>query len=189
MKKEVKIIIGVIAVVVIALGLAVAFNMNKGTDKNSDLAKSNLNIQSVDDLNKLVTTLYEGLETTLPRSLATTEIDVNNADQLKSFTGLSTSEGIEYAVASEPMMSSQAYSLVLIKVKEGTDANKIAKTMSESIDTRKWICVGAEKLYATNSGDVVFLVMSSEEWAKPVYDNFKKAAGGIGQEYEKSEAI
>ena len=51
------------------------------------------------------------------------------------------------------MMSSQAYSLVLVKVKDGVDANNIAKTMSEKIDTRKWICVSAEKLYATSSNE------------------------------------
>lgn len=85
------------------------------------------------------------------------------------------------------MMSSQAYSLVLVKVKDGVDADKIAKSMSEQIDIRKWICVSAEKLYATSSGDVVCLVMSSEERAKPIYEKFKKLAGTIGEEYIKTE--
>ncbi len=31
--------------------------------------------------------------------------------------------------------------------------------------------------------------MSSEEWAKPVYDEFKKLAGKIGEEYTKTEEI
>ena len=61
--------------------------------------------------------------------------------------------------------------------------------MSEQIDTRKWICVSAEKLYATNSGDVVCLVMSNEEWAKPVYDGFKELAGQVGEEYTKTEEL
>ena len=61
--------------------------------------------------------------------------------------------------------------------------------MSENIDTRKWICVSAEKLYATSSGDIVFLVMSSEEMAKPVYDAFKAKVGKVGQEYDKAEVV
>ena len=84
-------------------------------------------------------------------------------------------------------MTSQAYSLVLAKVKAGINANEIAKQMSENVDQRKWICVSAEKVYATSSGDIVFLVMSSEEKAKPIYEKFKTLSGNIGQEYEKSE--
>jgi hypothetical protein len=87
------------------------------------------------------------------------------------------------------MMSSQAYSLVLVKVKDGVDANNIAKTMSEKIDTRKWICVSAEKLYATSSNDIVCLVMASEEWAKPVYEGFKALAGTVQEEYTKTEEL
>lgn len=191
MKKELKVLIGVIAIVIliIAAAVVIVISMNKEEKDVSNTPKSNLKVQSVKELQNLVTNLYTGLEETLPRSLATTVIDITNADQFKMFTGLSTSEGVDYAVASEPMMSSQAYSLILMKVKDGVDANQIAKTMSESIDTRKWICVSAEKLYATNSGNIVCLVMSSEEWAKPVYENFKNVAGEIGQEYEKTEAI
>ena len=38
----------------------------------------------------------------------------------------------------------------------------------------KWICVSAEKFYITNHNNVIFYVMSYEDWAKPVYDSFKK---------------
>ena len=83
------------------------------------------------------------------------------------------------------MISSQAYSFVVAKVKDGVDANSIAKEMLDKVNPIKWICVGAEKVYATSSGDVVCLVMASEEWAKPIYESFKSLAGTIGQEYER----
>ena len=52
----------------------------------------------------------------------------------------------------------------------------------------KWICVSAEKVYVTNSGNVIFMVMSDEEWAKLVYDSFKEQVENkIGKELEKSE--
>ena len=35
-------------------------------------------------------------------------------------------DNVEYVVASEPMMTSQAYSLMLVKVKASADANSIA---------------------------------------------------------------
>ena len=54
---------------------------------------------------------------------------------------------------------------------------------------RKWVCVSAEVLYATSTEDLVFLVMSSEEMAKPVYDAFKAKVGKVGQEYNKAEVV
>ena len=114
-------------------------------------------------------------------------IDVTDAESVNYMTGLENGNDLEYLVVSEPMMSSQAYSLVLAKVKSGINASKVAETMKNNINTRKWICVTAEKLYATNSGDVVFLVMTRADLAKSVYDSFKTLAGSVGQEFEKTE--
>ena len=61
--------------------------------------------------------------------------------------------------------------------------------MSENIDMRKWICVSAEVLYATSTEDLAFLVMSSEEMAKPVFGAFKNKVGNVGEEYKKEEVV
>lgn len=143
-------------------------------------------ITSVEELSALVDKVYEGRTDMLP-SLMTMPIDLADADAVNSMTGLENGDNLEYLVVSEPMINAQAYSFVLAKVKDGVNANEVAKTMSENINTRKWICVSAEKLYATSSGDVVCLVMSSEEMAKPVYEKFKELAGTVGQVYEKTE--
>ena len=45
----------------------------------------------------------------------------------------------------------------------------------------------AEKVYTTSSGDVICLVMASQDMAKPIYEKFKLLAGNVGQEFEKSE--
>lgn len=184
MKK--KVIIGlVMLLVVIAIILGIIF-MNKRPKEES---KTNLvKIEKAEDLSNLINEIYKGKEENLPR-LNTQIVDVNDANAIKYSTGLENGDDLQFVVVSEPMMSSQAYSLILAKVKDGVDANNIAKTMSEQIDTRKWICVSAEKLYATSSGDIVCLVMSNEEWAKPVYDEFKKLAGNVGEEYTKTEEL
>lgn len=181
MKK--KVIIGVvIALIVIAIILGVVFMVSK-------TPKTNLpQIEKAEDLSTLINEIYKGKEENLPR-LNTQIVDVNDANAIKYTTGLENGNDLQFVAVSEPMMSSQAYSLVLAKVKDGVDASNIAKTMSEQIDTRKWICVSAEKLYATSSGDVVCLVMSNEEWAKPVYDGFKELAGHVGEEYTKTEEL
>ena len=47
--------------------------------------------------------------------------------------------------------------------------------------------LSASNLYITNNGNLIFMVMSSDDWAKPVYDNFKKYVNNnIGKELEKT---
>ena len=59
--------------------------------------------------------------------------------------------------------------------------------MNEKIDMRKWICVSAEKVYTTSSGNVVCLVMTRADLATTIYNKFKTLAGGVGQEFERTE--
>ena len=85
-------------------------------------------------------------------------------------------------------MSAQAYEAVMVKVKNGADIESMKQEMLDNIDMNKWICVSAEKVYVTNSGNVIFMVMSDEDWAKLVYDSFKEQVENkIGKELEKSE--
>ena len=178
MKKSTIVIIAIIAV--IAIAAVVVFVMNSGS-------KSNLApINSAEDLTTLVDKIYTGVTMEMP-GVMSQPIDVTDAESVNYMTGLENGNDLEYLVVSEPMMSSQAYSLVLAKVKSGINASKVAETMKNNINTRKWICVTAEKLYATNSGDVVFLVMTRADLAKSVYDSFKTLAGSVGQEFEKTE--
>lgn len=181
-KKEKNVIVGLF-IVMFLLGLVSSIFIGYNVIQNAD---SKLNVSSAEDLTTLVDKIYEGVTMQMP-SLATQEIDITDADMVQYITGLENGNELEYAVVSEPMMSSQAYSLVLVKVKNGVNATDVAKTMKDNIDTRKWICVSAEKVYATTSGDVVCLVMSNADTAKAVYDSFKTIAGSVGQEYERSE--
>ena len=181
MKRTTKIMIVAIVIVFIMVIIGIALFTNKKPKTNLEA------INSVEDLSALVNKVYEGQEGNIPSSLQTQIIDTTDDMAVKMVTGLENANDLEYVVASEPMITSQAYSLVLAKVKNGKNADEIAKQMSENVDQAKWICVSAEKVYATSSGDIVFLVMSSEKTAKPIYEKFKTLSGNIGQEYEKSE--
>lgn len=177
MKKSVKIIILVLVIIAAVIAVLTVTNGNK--------SGAGVSVNSAADLTALVDDIYAKVTIEMP-SVMSQEIDISDLDSVKAFTGLDSNSDLEYVVVSEPMMSSQAYSLVLAKVKAGADVNKIAKEMNENIDARKWICVTAEKVYTTSSGDVICLVMSNEETAKNVYKSFKKIAGNIGQEYERA---
>ena len=195
MKKSV--IISIIAVLIIA-GVVVLFatgmfgkkeekteNTTSNTSTETSIESNLGTIETSEDLSKLVDKLYEKEENLLP-SLQTQEVDISDDEMVKFITGLDNGKDLEFVVVSEPMMSSQAYSLILAKVKDGVSANDIAKSMHEKVDARKWICVTAEKVYATSSNDIVMVIMSSEDMAKPIYEKFKTLAGTVGQEYERA---
>ena len=181
MKKTTKIIIAVVAIIAIALAIAgvLILTNTKTTTKLGE-------INSAEDLSTLVDKIYEGQATQLP-SLQTQIISPTDEEAVQYATGLENAKDLEYVVTSEPMMTAQAYTLVLVKVKDGVNADEIARNMNEKANTQKWICVSAEKVYTTSSGNVVCMVMSSEANAKPVYEKFKELAGNIGKEYEKTE--
>ncbi len=180
MNKTVKTIIIALVAIAIVVAVVAIFMVNKKPKTNLETVNSN------EDLLALVNKLYEG-QKGLFSSLQNEAVDVADNDFIQYYTGLENGTNLEYVVTSEPMISSQAYSLVLVKVKNGVDANSVAKEMSEKVNTSKWICVSAEKLYATSSGDIVFLVMSSEDMAKPIYEKFKTLAGNVNEVYEKTE--
>ena len=162
MNKTVKILIAVVLVVLAVIAILV------GVFAFGSEPASNLEVNSAEDLTALIDQIYSGVSIEMPM-LMTQELDVTDTETVKYFTGLENIENVEYVVASEPMMTSQAYSLMLVKVKAGADANSIAKEMNENVDVRKWICVTAERVYSAASGDVVCLVMSNEETAKTVF--------------------
>lgn len=183
MNKTIKTIIIIVAVIAIILGVYIAISLiNKKPKTNLDPVKSG------EDLIGLVDKIYSEMsEEELPM-LESQLLDLTNNDTVKYITGLDNGTDFEYVVVSEPLMSSQAYSLVIAKVQSGVNADKVAKEMSEKVDTRKWICVEAEKLYATSSGDIVFLVMTNEGTAKPIFERFKTLAGNVNEVYEKNAA-
>ncbi len=183
MKKSSKIIIALI--VIIALVVAVsAFICWTTKNKTTENEKNTLKVSTVEELTKVVEDVYSKKEKPFP-SLETTEIDVSDEVSVQSATGLENGEKLEYLVVSEPMISSQAYSFVLAKVKSGVNANDIAKEMFDKVNPRKWICVSAEKVCATSSGDVACLIMTNKDATESIFEGFKEVAGSVGQEYKK----
>ena len=177
MKKTISIIVAIL--VVIALVVGGIFLLNKEE-------KTVVNMATSEDLENIINSIYEKANVELPM-LMTNVVDVSDVEAVTYSTGLKSNENIEQVVVSEPMMTSQAYSLVLVKVKEGADVESIKKEMVDSIDTRKWICVTADNLYATNHSDLICLVMSREELAKPIYNAFKEVVNqNVGTELERT---
>ena len=100
---------------------------------------------------------------------------------LESFTGLKSAEKLTDIAAYESMMGSQAFSLVLVRVAEGVDAKTVAQEVSDNINPRKWVCVGADEKIVAGYGDVVMLIMLDTGLnlkAQSYVDAFAQIAGG-----------
>ena len=118
------------------------------------------------DVEKHLLALFDLCPTEFP--VMTWALDLTDAEAFKSFTGLDTAENIVAAAATEPAMSSQAYSIVLVEVAEGADAEAIAEAMKAGVDTRKWICVEADSIDTVVVDNYVLMAMMSTEFAETV---------------------
>ena len=67
------------------------------------------------------------------------------------------------AVTSEPGVGSQAYCMVLVRLKDKANGDEIAEAMLDGIDMHKWVCVAADKASVATFDDKVLFVMADSE--------------------------
>ena len=183
MKKQTMITIIVIAIIAIIaiVGVVIVKNNNNTTNGGTSVK-----IESGKDMKSMLKSIYSKNKDVLPE-LETEEIDVSNSDLVTSYTGIQSTGNVESLVVLEPLMSSQAYSAVALKVKSNANIETVKEEILNNVDMRKWICVSAEKLYVTNYNNIIFFVMSDEDWATTTYNSFKEYVGNeIGKELQKS---
>ena len=142
-----------------------------------------------EELSGLVDALYAAHPVEL-MMLTTSAVDLNDASWCQYHTGLDAEEAakVDAAVVSESLTGSQAYSLVLARVKEEADAPAIADAMLANIQMNKWVCVMADKARVATFGDKVLFVMSNTELtdADALMDAVPGALG-VTFDYENSK--
>ena len=175
-KKQNILVIALILLAVISFGIIILVSGKENTSS----------LETTKDIIKMISIINKDNKNVLPE-LETMKINVKNIDEVTSYTGLTSNDDIESIVVSVPLITSKAYSVAVVKVKDTADVEKIKQEMLDNIDMGRWICVSAEQLYITNSGNVIFSVMTDKDIAKAVYDDFKKYVNNeIGKELEKS---
>ncbi len=160
-------VLAILLAATMALGFAAC---NKADDNNSSSDDGNISMT----LEEIINGVYE--KNPVDLSLETSSIDVSDADMLKAFTGLDSADKVKEVAVSEPMMSSQAYSFVLVRVKDAADAEEVANSMLEGINPRKWVCVEADDIRVMIKGDVVALYMVDSQFGDELSgDSIEKA--------------
>lgn len=149
---------------IIALVLTAALTLSVAACGSSGTAESGKTISGTPE--EIIAKIYETVDVNdedrdfLQNSLGTIPVEKENA---ANFFGVDTIEFTE-AVASEPMMSSIAFSICLMRVKEGTDIEAAKADIKANVDPRKWICVEVDPsdVRVESEGDLILLIMAED---------------------------
>ena len=160
-------------VLVAVMALSMVACGGKGADKAPLEGTMEENVMKVMEIAPV-----EFMAGTMPVDLTDTSEDGKWA--LSYFTGLQSADNITDVCVYEPMMGSQAFSLVMVRTAEGADPVAVAQEMKDNIDPRKWICVGADEMMVVTYSDVVMLVMLDSQLGlstQTYVDAFQQIAG------------
>lgn len=135
----------------------------KKTEKETDKATDENVLQLDAELSELLDKMYaiKGPDF----DVETDTVDFDDEYAVSSYTGLTMDDvkKLDAAIVSEPMMGSQAYSLVLVRLKDKADAADIAQKMADGINPRKWVCVEADELTVVSKDNIIMLFMADHE--------------------------
>lgn len=74
--------------------------------------------------------------------------------------GLSKDEGIAGGVTCAPMMMTTAFSLVIVTLEEGADADAVCEDFENTMNWRKWVCVAPSNAMIARKDNMVLCVMA-----------------------------
>ncbi len=159
---------------------------NKPPSEATDAAKPNENNDTDISLLEMIERIYALKDPQL--NLESIAIDLKDPDAVKYYSGLDNISKIEDIVASEALISSQAYSLVLVQTESEAASKEIAEQMLEGIDPRKWICIEADDVQLVSQDDLVMLVMVASDLeisSQDLIDAFSEIREGIDLQLKK----
>jgi len=126
----------------------------------SGCSSDNLDGSLEDIMNNLNNSVYEGVADDQKPMLGNINVSTDMQDNIEYYIG---TKDIEYEeiLASEPMMGSIAYSVVLVRMKDGADIESAKQKILDNVDPRKWICVEVPKedVIVKNRGNLIILIM------------------------------
>jgi len=115
-------------------------------------------------LEEILTKVYADIPEDERPMLMNIDVLKDASDNIEYYIGTTDIE-YEEIYASEPMMSSIAYSVVLVRMKDGADIESAKTKIAEGVDPRKWMCVevAEEDVIVKNKGDLIILIMVNDE--------------------------
>ena len=112
-----------------------------------------------------------------------------DAESASYYIGLTEDEFNTYvseAIANEPMMSSIAHSLCIVKLKDASKVSEVKQKIFDNCNPMKWLCVQPEYILVVDSGEYVAFAMTTESNCKGIYEAFKAKMGTVGTTLERA---
>ncbi len=177
--------------ILLAFSMIFAFAACGGKENGEE--NNPLNVNLTGTLEEIAAQIYAGTSTIEMMLMDPTEIDLADVDAANYYLGVASTDSIERAVFSEPMIGSIPYSMCLVKVKADADIEALKAEILEGVNYRKWMCVAAEKVSVVNCGDTIMMVMAQEELVDDVCAQFAAVAasqgGEVGAPLEKAGEV
>jgi len=85
-------------------------------------------------------------------------IDMSSSDDMLYVLGVENVTGMEKGAVMEPMMSSIAFSLVVLKFDNADNASSAAQTLYDAAPQQKWLCVMPEGVFTKVIDDTYLIV-------------------------------
>lgn len=117
-----------------------------------------------DIMDNIYKDVFAGLADDEKPALMNIDVLKDAPDNIEYYIGTKEIE-YEEIYASEPMMSSIAYSVVLVRMEEKADIEKAKTEIKENVNPRKWGCVEVPKedVIVKSKGDLIILIMVADE--------------------------
>lgn len=115
-------------------------------------------------MDNIYTDVFAGLADDEKPNLMNINVLEEAPDNIEYYIGTKEID-YEEIYASEPMMSSIAYSVVLVRMKDGANIEDAKTKIKENVNPRKWMCVEVpeEDVIVKNKGNLIILIMVADE--------------------------
>ncbi len=148
-----------LALLLVVSAVSCAKNNDEITENENDVVENTEVVFENVDLMAIADSLYAEIPEENRPMVMSMPLD---SEMFEAFAFIPYEEGIE-AVVSEPMISSIAHSVVLVKAQDAENAERIAAAMKENCDPRKWMCVEADVIEGITNGNLAMLLMTKAE--------------------------
>lgn len=130
------------------------------------------------ELSDIISATYKKKPISL--SVSTQSLDLELLDSsMIAYYGVKSKDKVSQMCVSSPVMAPPAYEMVVVRVKDASDAEAMAREMLENADRFKWICVFADCVRIGVCGDTIMMVMSTVKEADGLISAFGKVCGGL----------
>lgn len=203
----------IIALILVAVMLAALASCGKDPNNESTSSSSSTSATTESTKNEQTTETTESTETTttsdpvtppekkeladiisatyekhpISIGVSTDKLDPEHmdADTIQFISAVKSLDKVSEISISGPMMAPPAYQMVVVRVKDASDAESVAKEMLENANPAKWVCVQAECVRVGVCGDTIMMVMYTVDDATALINAFGEVCGGLTLTLEK----